>query len=683
MKRRKLISLLLTMSIIITSATSVFAAENNSSNLQKAIVSAKNIILVPDDYSEFSYNYNENIEDNEMGGYTLDWSNKDGGNISVQIDTYGNILGYYKFDSKDEANGLAKISKEEAKSNAEKFMQKSVKFNQGLIKMIDDKSNLSEDNNYDFKYGQFVNNIPVSFNTINIRINKYTGEVTSLMRNNNNVKDYKFSSKGSIIGVEDAKKAYLDKVGLDLKYYSRYDYKNKKLNVFPAYSIKKDKIKGIDAKTSEVIEIYSKDMITGRGFNTSAKSMVEDSEADGMGNNLTKEEVNEIEKTAQLISKEKAEKVLRDNFDLLKSNDKVNYTSLSKSDYVDSKYVWSIHFENGNGSIDAKTGEILSFYYYNNEEMKNNISYSDAKNTADNFLKGIAGEKYKQVKCISQEDENYEGRYHTFQYIRMVNGCEYVNNYLFVSVDKTTGKILNYENNWFTNIVFPNIDNVISKDEAFDKISNDIGFELQYDKIDKDKVSLIYNLNKLQEQYLLDPTTGIRIGYDGRIYKDNKLPTYTDINGHTYENIIKELLNNGYYIEGDSFNPNSYITQLNFFKYLYTPEMKYYDEDELYEMLIANKIIKPEEKSPDHILTNGEIVKYIVRYLNYEPIAKNPQIFINPFKDDINNECKGYVAICYGLGIIKGDANGKFNEKDNITNAQTAQVIYNLLKIKQ
>ena len=297
-------------------------------------------------------------------------------------------------------------------------------------------------------------------------------------------------------------------------------------------------------------------------------------------------------------------------------------------------------------------------------------------------MKKVAAEKYKKVKYIPEE-ENAEGNYYTFKYVRMVNGYEYTNNYLSISIDKTTGKIINYENQWFTNITFPSLNNVISKDIVFDKISDDIGFDLQYEKIDKDKVSLIYNFSNLQEQYLLDPMTGVRIGYDGKKYKENNLPTYTDITGHAYENVIKELSNNGYYLEGDKFNPDSYITQANFFKYLYTPDMSYYDEDELYEMLIGNKIIKSEEKSPDHILTNGEVAKYVVRYLNYEPIAKNSQIFVNPFKDNVSNDYKGYAAICYGLDIIKGDSNGNFNEKGNMTNGQTAQVIYNLLKIEK
>lgn len=684
MKKRKLLSILLTILITVTSSVSAFAASNEGSNLEKVIISVKNLITIPNDYSDFNYSYMEDSEENEsIGIYTLEWHDKDDNMISIDVDYRGNIISYYKNDPNDETDGLAKISNDDAKGIAEKFIQKAMNFKHGSIKIIEDASNLSQNDNYQFEFAQFVNDVPVLSNTISIGVNKFTGEVSYVVRSRNAGKEYTFPTKDSTINKEDAKKAYLDKIGIDLKYYSKYDYKNKKLNVFPAYSIKQDKFQGIDAKTAEVVNIYSDDTIETTGFDNSSKAITEDSAVTNGKGNLTKEEINEIEKTTKLISKENAEKIIRDNFDSLQSKDKVNNISLEKRDYVDSKYVWNISFEYGIGSVDAKTGELLSFYFYdNNEEVKNNISYSDAKNKCDSFLKKVAGEKYAKVKYIQQEDSDESDNY-TFRYVRMVNGYEYTNNYLYISIDKATGKIINYENNWFTNITFPSVNNTISKDIVFEKISGDIGFGLQYEKIDKDKVSLIYNFNNLQDSYLLDPITGVRIGYDGKKYKENNLPTYTDITGSAYENVIKELINNGYYLEGDKFNPNGYITQENFFKYLYSPDMSYYDEDELYEMLITNKIIKSEEKSPDHILTNGEVAKYVVRYLNYEPIAKNSQIFINPFKDNVSNDCKGYAAICYGLDIIKGDSNGNFNEKGNITNGQTAQVIYNLLKINK
>lgn len=36
--------------------------------------------------------------------------------------------------------------------------------------------------------------------------------------------------------------------------------------------------------------------------------------------------------------------------------------------------------------------------------------------------------------------------------------------------------------------------------------------------------------------------------------------------------------------------------------------------------------------------------------------------------------------MCYALNIIKGDTNGKFNGSHNISNAEAAAIVYNLIK---
>ena len=58
-----------------------------------------------------------------------------------------------------------------------------------------------------------------------------------------------------------AEKAYIEKLGVDLKYYSYYDYKQKKMNVFAGYSINDNKNKAIDAKTGQVVSISNENNI--------------------------------------------------------------------------------------------------------------------------------------------------------------------------------------------------------------------------------------------------------------------------------------------------------------------------------------------------------------------------------------------------------------------------------------
>ena len=104
-----------------------------------------------------------------------------------------------------------------------------------------------------------------------------------------------------------------------------------------------------------------------------------------------------------------------------------------------------------------------------------------------------------------------------------------------------------------------------------------------------------------------------------------------------------------------------------------------YSDDELYNILIDRGIIKEEEKNTLGAVTNKDAAKFITRYLGYEKLATNSKIFNNQFKDSIDDEYLGYANICYGLDIIKGDSKGNFNGDKNMTNAEAAVYIYNLV----
>ena len=47
------------------------------------------------------------------------------------------------------------------------------------MKKIDKNSNIFQSEEYNFTYEKFVNEIPVNFITVNIGVNKYSGEITS------------------------------------------------------------------------------------------------------------------------------------------------------------------------------------------------------------------------------------------------------------------------------------------------------------------------------------------------------------------------------------------------------------------------------------------------------------------------------------------------------------------------
>ncbi|SFC85016.1 YcdB/YcdC domain-containing protein [Clostridium uliginosum] len=686
MKNKRFLSLILTFFLLILPAP-VFAAETDSKSLEQAITAAKNIITVPDDYTNFTHSSSgSGTSSDKVTTWKLTWKKdqSDYGEIHALIDENKNLYEYNKYCINDISSGLAQITKEEAKNSAEKFLSKVFPSSSNQMKLIDTKTNNFQDNKYTFIYQQFSNDVPISFSSVNIGVNKYTGEVTTFNRLTQNVanKIFEYPTLDNKIDYATAKKAYLDKLGLDLKYYSYYDYSQKKLNIFPAYSVNNSNLQAIDAKTGAAIKLYNENNIY-----MANKMNLSEGMADKI-NTLTAEEENAIKNVSGLITKEKAESILKSHIDLIDSNMKLIDASLNK-DYLNDEYIWQLTFEGGYGKVNAKSEELISFNYYSQEAKGDkNISQNEALDMAEQFLKQVAPDKFSSTKYNSayelilntDKSDNYKNDISSFNFVRQVNGIDFVSNSLNVEINKSTGKIIQYNRSWYDNVTFPSINGTINKENAFDKISSAVGFNLEYSLIDKDKVGLIYNFLNLDREYLLDPVNGTRLDFKGDVYKDYKVPEYTDISGHSCEQTVKQLLNNGYYIKSDKFNPDSNITQDNFLKYLYSPIQNYYNDEEFYNMLIKDGIIKEEEKTPNAFVSNQDASKFVIRYLKYEEIAKHSEIFINPFKDNIPEELKGYASICYGLNIIAGDNNRNFNASNNITNTEAASIIYNVLK---
>lgn len=106
----------------------VFAAEEDSKGLEKAIITAKNSIVVPESYTEFTHDMSERKTINgNVKVWNLNWSEKEGKNgyVSVTIGDDGFIYNYNKYDNIDEnSNGLVKVNKDQAQTVAEEFIKK-------------------------------------------------------------------------------------------------------------------------------------------------------------------------------------------------------------------------------------------------------------------------------------------------------------------------------------------------------------------------------------------------------------------------------------------------------------------------------------------------------------------------------------------------------------------------------
>ncbi len=677
------------ISLILTSAIPAFAADTTTSKgLEQAILQVKNIITIPSDYKNFQYSSNTYEENGKnISVWYLNWNNDDySGGISATGEDGGYLINYSKFSNKPK-EGLGTMSREAAQKKAEAFLAKVRPDVASKLRLMPN-TNYNNGDRYYFNYKPYINDAIVSFVDVNVEVDRYNGEVVGYNYTGSAEDLSKLPDTTGVIGLEAAQKAYLEKIKVNLSYYSNYDYNKRILTVFPAYSGSNREGKAIDAKTGEPVDLYNDYIyygdMGGGGAMKTASSNASDSQ-------LTQEELNAITGLSNLITKDKAESALRNTIPGLASNEKVLSTSLTKNYVEKDKYQWEIGFDGAYGVVNAKTGEVTSFYIYNEDSRSGHsgLSEESARAKADAFIKKMAPEKFEQsrfyespnIRLYKLDSSNVTD--YSFNYYRQVNGVDFIGNGFTVIVNKDSGMVTNYDCTWYDNVTFPSIEKVITPEDAFKTINTNGKMGLMYKKInDRKTVALVYDFTVPANDYLIDPVNGTKLGYDGKAYKETALPEYTDIKGHWAEAKILKLLENGYYLQGEKFNPSQKINQLSFLRYLYSPIQMYYDDNDFYDMMINDKIIKKEEKAPTAAMTRQDAAKFVVRYLGQGKAAEHPEIFNNPFKDKVTDAYKGYAAISYGLKVMQGDKNGRFNGTNQVTNAEAAVIIFNALQVK-
>ena len=683
---KKVLSIMLALSLILVSAVPAFAEETDSKGLEKAISQVKNVATIPSDYKDFQYSKNQYEENGKMVSlWYLNWNKEDGSaGVSATVEDNGYLTSFSKYTS-DPKEGLGSITRDAGQKKAAEFLAKIRPDLATDMKLVGNTRNYYDSDRHYYNYKLYKNGAIVNYIEANIEVDKHTGEVIGFNLTGTSEDISNLPAPEGLITLDTAKKAYLEKIGVKLSYYSNYDYQKKTLTIFPAYSGYNDMGKAIDAKTGEAVWLYNNyNYYDGKGGMGGSANM-----NDSASNNaLTKEELDAINKVTDLISKEKAESILRSLVPAITSDMKVTSTTLSRNYVEKDKYSWEIGFDGAYGIVNAKTGELISYYLWNDDNNKGNgITEEKAKAKAENFMQQVAGEKFKQSKFYETPEyslakDNSKVSEYSFNYYRQVNGLDFIGNGFTVIVNKASGKITHYDCTWYDNATFPAIDQVITSQAAFDLFDKEGSLELMYEKVNKGEPALVYDFKNPVNGFLIDPVNGTKIGMDGEPYKDTSIPEYTDIKGHWSEKTVLKLLENGYYLKGEKFNPNQKITQIEFLRYLYSPIQVYYGDDEFYKMLITDKIIKDNEKAPKSELTRQDAAKFIVRYLGQGKSAEHSDIFVNPFKDKITSSYQGYATICYGLGVMKGDKYGRFNGTKTVTNAEAATIIYNALQVK-
>lgn len=704
MKRKVALFMVLIMVMSVGIPTMSFADANYDEELEAAIIKVKDLFDISDEYDTFNYNISGN---NEKTYFHLEWNDSEGklGRISVTISSTGKITNYYKYIpySGDYKPKLAKVSKSEAEVIAKEFIAKVSPESINKIKYEEDERPLSvNDRYYYISYTRMENGVPYPNNNIRVSIDTATGIVRSFYCDWD--EDLEFPDPADALSIDKIQEIYKDEIGLQLVY--KFTNEDEELKPYLVYTNLTNK-NAIDAKTGEVIS-ENEIRIT---FDESMDNYSLKKEAGG----LTPAEQSAVDNLSELLSEDEAIKIARYKLNIADSYEK-DYIQVYSQWRNKGEFTWNIRFiEQGEESskrivvsLDAKTGEIQSFYKSTEYDKEKEVIYDkeEAMKLAEDLIKRLQPNEFKEIEYVSWNEpvlyplnEEEMPRQYSFNYQRKANGAYVDGDGFRVTVNTVTGEITNYSFTWYKGEL-PTASKVLTMEKVYNVLFDEIGLELKYIpyqstddkseiKLEKTKeVKLVYSV-KNDKPLNIDGNTGDILTYNGDIYKEETMIKYSDINDSFAKSQIEVLAQYGIALPGEKFVPGKEITQKEFL-YLLAKANDYYlsesysDNDEfedvLYERLTREGIIKDGERHPQSNITKESAVKFIIRALNYDNVASIKGIYVVNFidADQINPELVGHIAIASGLGIING-YNGYLNPRNELTREQGAMVIYNLL----
>ena len=708
--KRGIVLLLAFMIAVIAPLVVLARPGAEDAGMERALIAVKGVIDVDDDvFTDFSYSSSySNHQTREGLVWHFNWS-AEKAHINASAKADGTLLEYSKYQSDGKNFGFAEVGKDEATANAAAFIKRAAPRLSGYYKAPEVVNTSLHSGEYNLSFVAEVNGRAFPAAQIGVSVNKFTGEVTRFSTRNVDPGRFEFERATDLISQSAAVDAYAEKIGLSLEYRSYFDFEARKLTVFAAYRFNSYGDRFIGARTGEVVE-YVYDLGSDDEERSSGGSapLMSESTADAAAPesqrsaNITPAERAAIEQAAGFVTSEQALlKVLEGaeltNLDMTAFNDR--YIGLNRDYYDNDRYIYNINMYRSFdgeaatgevaglfGRVDARTGRVLSFsFYYHGVPAASGTAMTDAlaEAAADAFLKKMAPEELAKSKMEDRKPSGADplggrGSHYNFHYIRHENGVPFGDNWISVSINQNTGKVQSFTLNWFDNAVFPSVSNVLPQRLALEAFVDMNGSAISYITTGGGKAGIVYDFGGNR---LVDPFSGKALDYSGKPSEEvAAAPQYGDVKGHWSERYVMQLLGNGVFLWGGKFEPDRVMTELEFLRYIMLIEPPYIARMDP-QAYFSQKGVAV-EVSDTKPVTRQEAARIIAEYLGFGKLAGQPQWFVYPFRDSVADEYKGYITICHMLGIMNGDADGRFNAVGNVTRAHAAVMLTNLVTCK-
>ena len=517
----------------LSSSVCVYAEGRDEAELRTMLSRVKSRIEIPVELEEFNYRVSTYSPREE---YTFTWSTPDDAEKyrAISCTICSSVITSYSYADSDFYNSygmdvsLAELSADQLYSKAVKAVKKLNPTVAGSIKIEKDSLSVAlSSDRATFRLTRTKNGIPVDNDNGSIVLDKNTGELISF--NISWHPNASFRSSEKIISEDKAKDAYADMIDIYPEYEIYFDedsdaytsrivYRQKNWGEINAFTGKKSNFvtdgyygESDDAVTEDSAESETGSANKDYGFTEAElkeltkelpyataediiklmKSDVYMSYNDGMElsySRLYKTEFNDTETY-----------VYRANFSAEGSKDAVSYEV-----YNDEEIVWeedSYFYESISIAVNAETGELISYSYYNSDmDSSNSFDEAKTKAIAEDVAEKYAGDKFGEYTYDTgdvskytnkQGNTTYYGSWYSWD--REVNGLDVRGDYITVGFN-AHGVLTEYSIS-YSDVEFASPDSILSEDEIMDIFWQDNDIQLYYlAKVDEKvtKTVLVY-----------------------------------------------------------------------------------------------------------------------------------------------------------------------------------------------
>lgn len=702
------------------------AGDKPAVSLEQAIRMVKENFSIPGGLTNFTSGYNNY---NGRSTWSLNWNATDGkgGSFNAQVDAAtGEILNmnlWQPVDRPEPGLQVPAISADEARQVAGALLKRLAAKHLAELQPVPDTGQILPLNStgpviYSFRWQRLVGGVPFPENGVDIGVRGDNGLVASYNLNWNAAE---FPPATGAISPAEAREVFIKAGFLELQYYyppspGPLAAGGGKRTPQLVYILNHPSYGRIDALKGEPLVLDDSQWAGGgAGGMGDVKKLRDGAASQDTSKPLSPEEIKEIEKTAKLISQDAAVAAVK-KWIPVPADLTLTGANLTADWQEPETRVWNLSWNNTksdpgrvnylNARVDATTGELLSFDmpYQNSDREQGQLDRQGAQEMVEDFLQRVQPERFQAVQLDKnaryysrpvplKEGQNPPLQY--FYYRRLVNGIPFPTNGISVTVDTVAKRIVSYNLMW-GGFDFPAPDNLMSASQAVEAFLKSRPLTLTYIQIfgpaGPGEVRLVYQplaAPGTSAAAMVDARTGQPLDWQGNPLNQAPRPYFfNDIAGNFAEREINLLGQAGLFGEyGSAFHPDEKITAVSLLRAMLMAKNGVWGNTDLPDAEVLKRARDQgwlkEDLQPGDSITRETLARLMIRFLNLDHVARLEGIYRVPYNDagSLSPDSLGYVALSWGLGILKG--NGfTFEPGHQVTRAEAAAALVRTLAVK-